>query len=229
MMSRAYALFSYALFLISIVWAIGFLAGWGDGPASSSPTTALLIDGTLLLAFAVQHTVMARAGFKRRIPPTIERSTYVLAASLLLLATFAFWQPVPTVVWLAGAPWSILIWVVYALGWALAIGATYMIDHFEFFGLKPAGNPQFQMRFLYAWIRHPMMLGLLIVFWATPRMTVSHLFFAVASSAYIFVGVRFEERDLKAQLGTPYEEYARDTPMLIPLGSRGRAARAGRP
>ena len=226
MMSRGYALFSYALFLISIVWAVGFLAGWGDGPAESSTTQALLIDGGLLLAFAVQHTVMARAGFKRLVPPKLERSTYVLAASLVLLATFAFWQPVPAVVWHVGPPWSILIWVVYALGWVLTVGATYMIDHFEFFGLKAAGQPQFQKRFLYAWIRHPMMLGLLIVFWATPRMTVGHLFFAVASSAYIVVGIRFEERDLRAQLGAPYEEYARDTPMLIPLG---RAARAGRP
>jgi protein-S-isoprenylcysteine O-methyltransferase Ste14 len=235
-----YAVIAYGAFVVSTLWAIGFLAGRGaptsvDGSARFPALASIAIDAALLLAFAVQHTVMARAGFKRRltrlIPESAERSTYVLAASLLLGATFAWFQPVPAVVWSFGGLWSAVVWVVYALGWVIAVSSTFMIDHADFLGLKQAyrylrrlgsTSPEFTQRWLYAWCRHPLMLGLLIVFWATPHMTVGHLLFAVASTAYIAVGVQFEERDLRANLGAEYEEYADRVPAIVPSLAPGR-------
>lgn len=233
-----YAIAAYGAFGLSAVWAAGFLADRGapttvDGPATRPAGAALAIDAALLLAFAVQHTVMARAAFKRYIPQAIERSTFVLVASLLLIATFAWWQPVPFVVWNAGRPWSIAIWLLYAAGWALVVWSTFMVSHTDFLGLRQAwlhlrrtaySPVGFSQRWLYQWVRHPMMLGLLVAFWATPRMTAGHLFFAAASSAYIAVGIRFEERDLRTSLGTQYEEYAARVPAVVPLSLRPHAA-----
>jgi protein-S-isoprenylcysteine O-methyltransferase Ste14 len=233
-----YAVIAYGCFLLSSAWAVGFLAGRGaptsvDGPATTPAWAALAIDGALLLAFAGQHTVMARSGFKRQltrlIPAAAERSTYVLVASLLLFAQFAWWQPVPTVIWSVARPWSTAIWVVYALGWITVVASTYMVDHADFLGLKQAYQhvrgqdhrpPGFKQRWLYAWCRHPMMLGLVIAFWATPHMSVGHLFFAVASTGYIAVGIRFEERDLRTELGAEYDEYANRVPALVPAPRR---------
>jgi protein-S-isoprenylcysteine O-methyltransferase Ste14 len=233
-----YAVIAYGAFVLSSVWAIGFLAGWGaptfaDGPATRPAWAALAIDAALLLTFAVQHTIMARAGFKQRltrlIPAPAERSTFVLVASLLLLAMFGWWQPVPAVIWHVGPPWSAMIWAVYALGWVIVVWSTFMVDHADFLGLKQAyrhlvrlgyQSPSFTRRWLYQWCRHPMMLGLVIVFWATPRMTVGHLFFAAGSTAYIAVGIRFEERDLRAQLGAEYQAYANEVPALLPVPRR---------
>lgn len=235
-----YAVIAYGAFLLSSVWALGFLAGWGapttvDGPATRPAWAALAIDAALLLAFAVQHSVMARDGFKRRlirlIPAPAERSTYVLIASLLLLALFGWWQPVPQVIWEVGPPWSAVIWVVYAVGWVIVVWSTFMVDHTDFLGLKQAyrhlarlgyRSPDFTRRWLYNWCRHPMMLGLVITFWATPRMTVGHVFFAVAATAYIAVGIRFEERDLRAHLGAEYQEYANEVPAVLPVPRRPR-------
>jgi protein-S-isoprenylcysteine O-methyltransferase Ste14 len=239
MMSRiavlGYAVVAYGLFLLSSAWAILFLAGGSDGRSTSPVWVALTIDALLLLAFAVQHTVMARAGFKRRlerlIPVAAERSTYVLAAGLVLLALFAFWQPVPTVLWSVGRPWSPVIWALYAFGWIVVVASTFMVDHTDFLGLKQAylhllgrtrRPPSFKERLLYGWVRHPMMLGLLITFWATPHMTAGHLFFAVAATGYIVVGIRFEERDLHIELGAEYEDYTRRVPALMPLTHRAR-------
>ncbi len=233
-----YAVIAYAAFLLSSAWAVGFLAGRGaptsvDGPATTPAWAAAAIDAALLVAFAAQHTVMARAGFKRRLTrlilPAAERSTFVLAASLLMVALLAWWQPIPAVVWQTGAHGSIAIWALYALGWVIVIGSTFMVDHADFLGLKPAYEhlrrrvrrpPHLTERWLYAWCRHPMMLGLVIAFWAAPRMTAGHLLFAVASTAYVAVGVRFEERDLRAQLGAEYDGYARRVPALVPTGRR---------
>ncbi|WP_051367058.1 methyltransferase family protein [Hamadaea tsunoensis] len=229
-----YAVVAYGAFVLSAVWAAGFLADRGaptsvDGPATRPAWAALAVDAALLLAFAVQHTIMARAGFKRWltrvVPRAAERSTFVLVASLLLLATFVWWQPVPTVLWQVAPPWSIMIWLLYAAGWALVVWSTFMVDHADFLGLKQAYRhlrrahyepPGFSERWLYRWIRHPMMLGLVVAFWAAPRMTVGHLFFAVASTAYIAVGIRFEERDLRADLGAEYERYAARVPAVVP-------------
>jgi protein-S-isoprenylcysteine O-methyltransferase Ste14 len=238
----AYAAIAYAAFLLSSAWAAGFLAGRGaptsvDGPATRAAGPALAIDTVLLLAFAAQHTVMARAGFKRRLtrylPAAAERSTFVLVASLLLVALLGWWQPVPATVWQVGEPWSAVIWVGYALGWGLVVWSTFMVDHADFLGLKQAYRhlrrrthrpPGFMRRQLYAWCRHPMMLGLVVAFWVTPHMTAGHLFFAVASTGYIAVGIRFEERDLRADLGEEYAAYAREVPALVPAPWNRRAA-----
>jgi protein-S-isoprenylcysteine O-methyltransferase Ste14 len=231
-----YAGLAYLSFVAAAGWAVAFLAGLPrrhsvDGGGAAGPAwAALLVDGGLLLVFAVQHSVMARAGFKRWLarvlPAAAERSTYVLAASLALLLLFGLWQPLPGPVWrVGGQPWAALIWVVYAVGWLITVASTFMIDHLDFLGLRQARWPAeagpcrpvaFRERWLYAWVRHPMMVGLLITFWATPWMTAGHLFFAVAGTAYIAVGLIFEERDLYRQLGDTYREYAGRVPALVP-------------
>ncbi len=237
-----YAVIAYAAFLLSAGWAIGFLADRGaptaiDGSATKPAWAALAIDAALLLAFAVQHSVMARAGFKRHlirlVPAPAERGTFVLAASLLLVALFGWWQPVPVMIWHVGRPWSAAIWAGYVIGWVIVVWSTFMVDHADFLGLKQAHRyarrlgyrpPEFTRRWLYAWCRHPMMLGLVIAFWVTPRMTVGHLFFAVAATGYIAVGIRFEERDLRTRFGAEYRRYATDVPALVPV-RRGLPAR----
>jgi protein-S-isoprenylcysteine O-methyltransferase Ste14 len=241
----AYAIVAYVAFVVIVLWAIAFLADVDivptvDGRRHGSALVAVPIDAALLLLFALQHTVMARAGFKRRLakilPPAAERSTYVLAASLLLGLMFGQWRAIPTTVWRVGGPTAVAIWAAYAIGWLVAVAATFMVDHLDFSGLRqawwpsrrgPYEPPSFTARWLYAWVRHPMMLGLLIVFWATPRMSVGHVLFAAASSAYIAVGVRFEERDLRRQLGDDYIDYARHVPGIVPAphGSGGTTVR----
>lgn len=242
----AYALLAYAAFLVSLVWAVGFLAnaGWSPttvdgGPSPHGPGSALLVDLALLTLFALQHTVMARATVKsllRRVQHrAAERSTYVLAASVSLFLLLGLWEPLPTTVWQVGTPWSAGVWGVYGVGWFVVVTATFMVDHADFLGLRqafrearglPYEPPEFTERALYAWCRHPMMLGLVIVFWATPWMTVGHLVFAVAATGYIAVGIRFEERDLRAQLGPTYDNYARRVPALVPWNLR--TSRGGR-
>jgi protein-S-isoprenylcysteine O-methyltransferase Ste14 len=225
MIVLGYAVLAYAAFLSSTAWSIWFLTGPVDDPTTRPVWAALLIDGALLTLFAVQHTVMARAGFKKRlarlIPEAAERSTFVLAASLTMVALLIWWQPVPHVIWQVSG----LLWVVYAAGWALVVWSTYMIDHFDTFGLTQAYRhrrgrqyrpPEFQERWLYRWIRHPMMLGLVIAFWATPTMSAGHLFFALAGTGYILVGIRFEEHDLRARFGADYQQYAKRVPSIVP-------------
>ena len=231
----AYAIVAYVAFVAAVLWAIAFLADVDvvhtvDGRRDGSAWAAVLIDVALLLLFAVQHSVMARARFKRWLatflPTAAERSTYVLIASVLLGLLFGQWRPIPTTVWRVGEPLAAAsIWTVYAIGCLVAVGATFMVDHLDFSGLRqawwpsrrgPYEPPSFTERWLYAWVRHPMMLGLLIVFWATPRMSLGHVLFAAAGSAYIAVGVRFEERDLRRQLGDDYIDYARRVPAVVP-------------
>ena len=239
-----YAGLAYAAFAAAALWAIAFLADLStphavDGASRRPAWAALLIDACLLLVFAVQHSVMARAGFKQRLarilPAATERSTYVLAASLALGLLFWQWQPLPASAWRVGAqPWAALIWVVYAAGWLLVVATTFMIDHLDFLGLRqayahtrqrPYQPPSFTERWLYAWMRHPMMLGLIIAFRATPVMTAGHLLFAAAGSAYIIVGLEFEERDLTRHLGPAYRDYAQRVPALIPAPHRVLARR----
>ncbi|HXY44210.1 MAG TPA: NnrU family protein [Acidimicrobiales bacterium] len=236
LLALLYAVLAYAGFLAAVAWAVAFLADWQlprgiDHGARHSVPTAVIIDLALLLLFAVQHSVMARTGFKRWLgrflPEPMERSTYVLAASAVLLLLFWQWQAVTTPVWdVHDAAGSGAIWSVYALGWLIAIGSTFMIDHFDFFGLRRAyrysrqerATPmRFVERWLYGWVRHPLMLGLLLAFWATPHMTAGHLLFAVSAFAYIAVGVRFEEHDLERELGDVYRDYAERVPALLPL------------
>jgi len=247
--TTAYALFAYLAFLVSVVWAISFLADalfarTVDTGPSSSWSAAAAIDLGLLTLFAMQHSVMARAFCKRwltrLVPASAMRSAYVLLASGILIAIFWFWQPITSSVWeVQASVGRVLIFTVYAAGWALVIGSTFMIDHFELFGLRQAyaavtrqdmTSAPFKAAWGYAWVRHPMMLGLIIVFWATPHMSAGHLLFAVAATAYILLGIAFEERDLRTNLGAPYREYAQRVPALIPRAWRsfGRADLVGR-
>jgi protein-S-isoprenylcysteine O-methyltransferase Ste14 len=235
-LARGYAALSYAAFVAATVWAVFFLADVRAVPVvdrAGHPAAwiAVVADLALLGMFAIQHTVMARRGFKRRLaaimPAAAERSTFVLGASLILLATFWLWQPLPAAVWqLSAQPWAGLVWGLYAAGWLVAVTATFMIDHLDFLGLKQAGwgaaqepyaPPSFTARLLYRWVRHPMMLGLVVAFWATPSMTAGHLLFAAAGTGYILVGIRFEERDLRGELGEAYLRYAERVPALVPV------------
>lgn len=256
---RAYAVLAYAMFLAAAVAALAFLADLADladfadfadfggrhvvdGAARGSVWTRAAIDLGLLTLFAVQHSVMARAGFKARLqrvlPAAAERSTYVLATSLALLLIFWQWRALPQTLWQVDAqPWRALIWGVCALGWMIAVTATFMVDHLDFLGLRQAGwrpqpgpyrPPSFTERWLYAWLRHPMMAGLILAFWATPRMTVGHLLFATGTCGYIAVGVRLEERDLYRDLGETYADYADRVPALIPQRPANRGASARR-
>ena len=235
--SCVHTAFAYLAFAVSATWAIAFLADLRtvpviDGAPSGPAWLAVLVDSGLLL-FALQHSVMARAGVKRRmarvVPAAIERSTYVLSTSLCLGLLFWRWRGLPVAIWRVDAQsWLALLWGICALGWVIALSSTFMIDHLDFLGLRQGGwarrrpysSPSFAERWMYAWLRHPMMLGLLVAFWATPWMTTGHLLFAVAASGYIALGVRFEERDLRRQLGDVYGGYARRVPRFVPRPPR---------
>lgn len=232
--SVAYAAVAYAAFVITTLWAIAFLADRPslgiDRGAHPAALGAVGLDLALLLVFAVQHTVMARPAFKRwvtaRIPAGVERSTYVLAASAALALLFWGWRPVGGEAWHVHDAAGVALWICFATGWLVAISSTFMIDHLDFLGVRRAyrfgrgrdqTTPSFQERWLFAWVRHPLMLGLLIAFWATPRMTGGHLLFALAATGYIEVGLRFEERGLVAEFGDLYCDYASRVPAVLPI------------
>ncbi|UFZ02529.1 isoprenylcysteine carboxylmethyltransferase family protein [Bradyrhizobium ontarionense] len=231
-----YAITSYAVFLVSFMWAVGFVGNYNQLASKSidvgDPTNvveAILVDLLLLALFAIQHSVMARPVFKRWwmriIPAASERSTYVLLSSLILLLLFWQWRPIPSPVWqVEGLAAGVLIGI-HWLGWAIVLASTYMIDHFDLSGLRQAyfawrgaeapAQP-FKTPLLYRLVRHPLMLGFLLTFWATPEMTIGHLLFATMTTAYILVGLQFEERDLIAQFGETYQRYRQRVPMLLP-------------
>jgi len=229
-----YGLASYLIFSLSFGYAPAFVGNFlvpksiDVGP-DTAPAHAVLINVMLLGAFAIPHSVMARPAFKRWwtriIPASCERSTYVLISSLLLILVFWQWRPIVSTVWrVEGWPAATLT-AMFGLGWLIAMASTFQIDHFELFGLRQvfdalrgAANRMqaFKTPLLYRLVRHPLMLGLLLAFWATPHMTAGHLLFAVMNTAYILVGVRLEERDLVAEFGASYELYRRRVPMLMP-------------
>jgi protein-S-isoprenylcysteine O-methyltransferase Ste14 len=234
----AYGLVSYAVFFGSFLYAIGFIGGFGvptvlDGEPLVPLGQALLIDTLLLGAFALQHSVMARPAFKRWwtrvVPEAAERSTYVLFSSLLLVAMFVFWQPIGGSVWSVQDPIAQgVLYGVFALGWLTVLVATFLINHFDLFGLRQVwlqlvGRPYTQLSFgtpwLYRYVRHPLYVGWFMVFWATPHMSAAHLLFAVATTAYILIAIRLEERDL-LEAHPEYAEYRRRVPMLIPQPRR---------
>ena len=229
-----YAAAVYLLFLGVLGYAVGFFADVGvpkgidQGPRAAAPV-AVGIDLLLLLLFAVQHTVMARPWFKRRwtrvVPQPAERATFVLATSLALALLFWLWRPVGGTVWSLPGPGTATVWAGYAAGWALAVNSTFLISHWDLFGLRQAwlparrvrySPPPFTERGLYRRIRHPLMAGFLIVFWATPTMTAGHLLFAATATGYILAGIAFEERDLIQSLGDTYAAYRARVPALVP-------------
>lgn len=237
LLSAVYAAVCYAIFLVAFLYAIGFVGNLVvPRSIDASPTAldagfAVAFNAALLGAFAVQHSVMARRNFKiwwtRFVPKHIERSTYVLIASLILLGIFWFWAPIKTVVWSASSPFvRDVVWGVFALGWLVVLTSTFMIDHFDLFGLRQVYRylndkgprpPEFKTHLFYGLVRHPIMSGFIIAFWAAPTMTAGHLLFAVATTGYIVIGTRLEERDLVAAIGQPYADYQQQVPALVPL------------
>jgi protein-S-isoprenylcysteine O-methyltransferase Ste14 len=231
----AYGVLSYAAFFLTFVYAVGFIGNLYvprslDSAVRVSVWQALVIDILLLGAFAVQHSVMARPAFKRvltrYIPQEAERSTYVLASSLALIALFVFWQPIGGTVWNVTAPTARnVVNVIYGFGFALVFVSTLLINHFDLFGLrqvwlyvskKPYTQLEFRTPLFYKYVRHPLYVGWLITFWATPTMTGAHLLFAVMTTAYILAAIRWEERDLVMAHGAKYKDYRRRVPKLVP-------------
>jgi len=233
-----YAILSYAVFLVSFLYALGFVGNYLvpksiDVGGSTNVSEAIVVDLLLLGIFAIQHSTMARPAFKRwsaRIfPVACQRSTYVLLSSLILLLLFWQWRPIPIQVWQIDGIAAWFLTGVYWLGWSIVLASTFMIDHFDlsglrqaFFALRGAEMPgqSFKTPLLYKIVRHPLMLGFLLAFWAVPEMTAGHLLFAIVTTAYILVGLQFEERDLITEFGTTYLRYRRHVPMLVPLPGR---------
>jgi len=232
-----YGLACYLAFLVAFLYAVGFLGNFGvpksiDSAAHMSFLQALAIDAALLGIFAVQHSLMARQWFKtawtRIVPPSVERSTYVLFSSVALLLLFWKWEPMGGVIWnVSNAHARLAINALYAGGWLTVLATTFLINHFDLFGLRQVwlrllGRQYTEIGFRtpgpYRYVRHPLYVGWLMVFWSAPLMTSAHLVFALATTAYILVAIQFEERDL-ARMHGEYAEYRRRVPMLLPLGT----------
>lgn len=244
----AYGVIAYVLFLFTFLYLVGFVGNvavprsiaLGGQPGGA---VAWVVDTALLALFMVQHSVMARPAFKRRwvriVPAAIERSTYVLVSSAVLLLLFWQWRPLPAIAWdVDAAAARAALHALFVAGWAIVLLGTFMVNHFDLFGLRqvwidlhgrrysPTG---FLVRGLYRWVRHPLMLGFLVAFWSTPTMTVGQLLFATAMTAYVLVAIRFEERDLVDELGERYAAYRETTPALIPSVARRSAGGAPSP
>ncbi|OBF84478.1 hypothetical protein A5791_24370 [Mycobacterium sp. 852002-51163_SCH5372311] len=234
-----YGAVCYLAFVVAFLYAVGFVGAivvprTVDHGIAAPVGEALAVNVLLLGLFAVQHSVMARPGFKRWwtriVPQSIERSTYVLLSSAVLLLLYWQWHTLPSVIWDVRQPAARLaMWALFWLGWATVFASSFMVNHFDLFGLrqvylawrgKPYTDIGFRVQFLYRLVRHPLMLGFCIAFWATPTMTAGHLLFAVATTGYILIAVQLEERDLVANLGDQYRDYRRQVPMLLPIPHR---------
>jgi methanethiol S-methyltransferase len=244
---RFYAIVSYAVFFVASLYAIGFVGNVAvpksiDTGRSENLAEAVGINLLLLGLFAVQHSIMARPAFKRWwtgvLPAAAQRSTYVLLSSLILLLLYWQWRPIPMQVWQVDGIGAWVLIGVCALGWSIAFASTYMIDHLDLFGLRQAFSAlrgttapgqAFKTPLLYKIVRHPMMLGFLLAFWATPEMSVGHLLFAIANTAYILAALQLEERDLIVEFGAAYQQYRARVPMLLPRIFSRREQEVGAP
>jgi protein-S-isoprenylcysteine O-methyltransferase Ste14 len=239
-MSRAatllFAIVAYAIFFATFLYLIVFVGDFGfarmtvdEGPPAAVATAAV-IDLALIALFGIQHSVMARQSFKkwwtRVIPRPAERSVYVLMASAVLIVLMTLWRPIPSVIWDVGNPFAAdALWGLFWIGWGMVLLSTFLINHFELFGLqqawlnmrgREAAAPKFHQPLLYKWVRHPLYLGFFLAFWAAPEMTAGHLLLAVGVSVYMLIAIRYEERDLVDLFGQDYENYRRDVGMLTP-------------
>ena len=247
LLTLVYGVLSYAMFFLTFLYAIGFIGNVIvpkslDSAATDPWTTALAIDLGLLSLFAVQHSVMARQGFKRLltrvVPAAAERSTYVLASSVALLLLFWQWRPLGGIVWnIDHEVGRALLYGAFGFGWLLVLYATFVINHFDLFGLRQSwrgfrGQPQAELQFvtpvLYRIVRHPLYLGWLLTFWSTPTMTVTHVLFAGVTTAYILFAIQLEERDLM-RAHPEYAAYRRRVPMIVPFIGDRRSATVDRP
>jgi protein-S-isoprenylcysteine O-methyltransferase Ste14 len=238
-LAMLYGVICYLLFLAVFVYAIGFVGNVAvpksiDSGAQISTITALLIDAVLLSLFAIQHSVMARQWFKRGwtkiVPWPVERSTYVLFSSAVLALLLWQWRPVTAAVWDVQAPsGQLVLKALFFVGWGILLFSTWLIDHFELFGVRQVFHyakgvkleaPAFKTPSLYKFVRHPLYLGFLVAFWSTPHMTVGHLFFSIMTTGYILLAIQFEERDLLRFYGEAYRQYRQRVSMIIPLPPR---------
>lgn len=244
----AYGIVAYVIFLATFLYAIGFVGNIAvpksiDSGQTASLAAAVIVDIVLLGIFAVQHSLMARRFFKRVwtkiVPEAVERSTYVLFASLALILLYWQWRPIAAPVWMVtDAAGATALQAVFWLGWATVLLSTFLISHFELFGLtqvwmklrnrKPTPM-QFRTPFLYGFVRHPLYLGFILAFWATPKMTAGHLLFSVMTTAYILIAIQLEEQDLIAAFGDAYRSYRRRVSMLIPLPPKSEESESGTP
>ena len=242
-----YGVIAYLIFFGTFLYAIGFIGNFAvptalDGEAVGPFWQGFLINVGLLGVFAVQHSVMARQWFKdawtRIVPKPIERSTYVLLSSLALILLFWQWRPLGGVIWSVEDPMGVLVLrTLFGFGWALVLVSTFLINHFDLFGLRQVwlhfrgiaySPPEFRTPALYKLVRHPLYVGWFFAFWMTPLMTAAHLLFAIATTAYILIAIQLEERDLVKEHGKAYEDYRRTVPMLVPFTGGGKAVQNAR-
>lgn len=234
-LAAAYGLVAYLIFFVTFLYAIGFVGNWGvpktiDSGSEGALVPSLVVDLVLLGIFAVQHSLMARPFFKRwwvkLVPEPVERSTYVLFASLALVLLYWQWQPITTPIWSIQGPLASVLVTLMLLGWAVVLVSTFMISHFELFGLaqvwrnfrqKPTPAPSMMTPLFYGFVRHPIYLGFLIAFWATPEMTLGHLVFAIMTTAYMLIAIQFEEHDLIEVFGERYVVYRQRVSMIVPM------------